>query len=814
VKKIVLFGMMANKPVAGIAHLTMPYLVGLERLGYEAYYVEAHGSWPTQLQDPHDTAGDGSPEAAAYLERVMRHFGFGGRWALHARHSDGTCYGMTSRELRHLYASADLFLNLHGGTWPPEELAGDDRLVLIDSDPVGLQVLASNEDAEALEFLRMHSALFSWGENLGQPDCGVPIPAGFEFRPTREPVLLDLWHSESPRLGSVFTTIGNWQQYEKDYEVRGETYHWSKHHEFLKFLDLPSRTEQPFELSLASYDDQVQQMLEQNGWHVRRAAELSADLDVYMRYIVDSRAEFTVAKDQNVRLRSGWFSDRSATYLAAGRPVVTQETGFSRTLPTGEGLFGFSTMDEILAAVEEINSDYERHSAAAREIARDYFDAEKVLSRLLKEVDLSPFPPTLVLSPISRWPTTLPEETVRIVEESPPLTPRRKPTPSTSIIVVTLDNVVFTRLCLETVLANTGGGQFELIVVDNGSSDGSVEYLESLSKLHSDVRVLSNSTNAGFAAATNRGLRHAQGDVLVLLNNDTIVAPGWLPALTRHLDEQAIGLVGPITNRSGNEAEIECEYETYGEYLEFAARKRDSAAMDVRTATLFCAALRRDVYEQVGPLDEGFGLGLFEDDDYAIRVRQAGYRVVLAEDVFVHHFGQATVGKPNVLENYGEAFHANRRRFEEKWGAWQPHERRASEEYGALVREVRDVIEMHVPPASTLAVVSKGDEELLRLNDRRAWHFPQSEEGTYAGHYPPDSAAAIAHLEELREAGAEFLVIPQPALWWLEYYIELNEHLERAYRRLNVADGPCLIFDLTKDRSAHESFMASASEGP
>src|SRR5439155_9617198 len=131
----------------------------------------------------------------------------------------------------------------------------------------------------------------------------------------------------------------------------------SKHHEFLKFLDLPARTGQLFELALSSYTDADRELLESHGWRVRPALDFSDDLDAYRSYIGGSRAEFTVAKDQNVRLRSGWFSDRSATYLAAGRPVVTQETGFSNVLPTGRGLFGFSTVDEIVGAVEAINAD-------------------------------------------------------------------------------------------------------------------------------------------------------------------------------------------------------------------------------------------------------------------------------------------------------------------------------------------------------------------------------------------------------------------------------------------------------------------------
>ena len=797
-RKIVVFGMMTNKPVAGIAHLTMPYLVGLERLGYQAYYVEAHGSWPTNLQHPNDTSGDGSPEAAAYLDRVTRWFGFGGRWAFHARHSDGSCYGMTSAELRRLYAGADLFLNLHGGTWPPEELAGDDRLVLIDSDPVGLQVLASNGDAEALEFLGMHTALFSWGENLGQPDCGVPIPPGFSFRPTREPVLLDLWSSEGATPGSVFTTIGNWQQHAQDHEFRGEVYYWSKHHEFLKFLDLPRRTAQSFELSLASYDDQTEELLEENGWRVRPAAELSADLDVYRRYIVDSRAEFTVAKDQNVRLRSGWFSDRSATYLAAGRPVVTQETGFSNTLPTGEGLFGFSTMDEIVAAVEEINSDYERHSAAAREIAREYFDAEKVLSRLLAEVGLEPGPLSFV--PVSRRPTRLPDRTVEAALSRPvPRGPVGRPEPAASVIVVAVDGLPFTRLCLESVLEHTESPPFELIVVDNGSRDGTRDYVERLAKRDGRVRVIRNDQNRGFAAAVNQGLAEARGDTLVLLNNDAVVPRGWLIRLARHLLHEHLGAVGPVTNRIGTDAEIDVEYTTYGEFLDFAeviAERNAGERRGVQMLAMFCLATRRDVVDRIGPLDEQFEIGMFEDDDYAERLRRSDYRLALAEDVLVHHFGEASFGKLFASGERDALMRANRERFEKKWGIdWDGHEESLREPYRELVERIQARVKDALPEDASILVVSRGDNRLLELHGRRSAHFPQVDGGVYAGHYPADSAEAIDQLERARQGGAEYLLFPQTSLWWLDHYDEFAEHLRERYSEV-TGDDDCLVFAL------------------
>jgi hypothetical protein len=387
-KKIVLLGMMSRIPVAGAVWGTVQYLLGFERLGYDVYYVEAHAKTPYLLMDGPDD--DSSAKAAAFIDRVLRRFDLAGRWAFHALHDDGRCYGMTQGQLKRLYGSAELIINYHGATVPLPEHSATGRLVYLETDPVELEVGLHYNVPEAVEFLEPHCAFFTWGLNYGHPDCRVPLPERFPFRPSPPVVVPELWQRGRNGHGEAFTTVGNWAQPGRAVVFQGEVYEWSKHLEFLKFIDLPSRTSQVFELALSrsSYQDEDRQLLESNGWRVRDALSFSWDLDAYRRYVGASRGEYTVAKDQNVRLRSGWFSERSAQYLAAGRPVITQETGFSNALPTGRGLFGFSTMDEILAAVEEINSDYERHRRAAAALARDYFSYEVVLPRLLAAVGL------------------------------------------------------------------------------------------------------------------------------------------------------------------------------------------------------------------------------------------------------------------------------------------------------------------------------------------------------------------------------------------------------------------------------------------
>jgi hypothetical protein len=384
-KKIVLLGMMSQMPVAGVVWQTMHYLVGFERLGHDAYYVEAHARTPTMLMQ-HES-DDSSAKAVSFITEVMRRFDFGDKWAFHALHDDGRCYGMDHAALNDLYRSACLIINLHGGTKPLEEHAETGRLVYLETDPVQLQIELHNNDAWSIDFLEPHVAFFTFGENYGQPDCKLPVSDRFHFKPTRQPVVLDFWRERANGEPGVFTTIGNWRQQRRNVLLRKEVYSWSKHVEFSKFIDLPEKSGARFELALGQYNDNDERMLKAKGWNVRYAPGFTMDVDAYRDYITGSRGEFTVAKDQNVRLRSGWFSDRSATYLASGRPVITQETGFTNVLPAGEGLFGFSTMEDILAALDDINSDYKRHSRAAEALARDHFNSDVVLGRLLNEVD-------------------------------------------------------------------------------------------------------------------------------------------------------------------------------------------------------------------------------------------------------------------------------------------------------------------------------------------------------------------------------------------------------------------------------------------
>jgi hypothetical protein len=382
--RLIVLGTAASDPYAGMAWMHMQIAAGLQRLGHHVYYFETTSAWP---YDPVRQARVCDSEyAVPYLARVAESFALGGRWAYRRSYSDKEWCGLQRAEAEELLAHADAVLNVAGATRVAEEGLRVGRLVYFGTDPIYHEIMCANGDSETSRLLEEHSDFVTYGENIGDADCPIPPLPGLLVK-TRQPVLLDLWENGPPEK-EEFTTVGNWKQTGRDITYNGETYYWSKHHEFLKFIDLPRRIDQPIELALglSSLDPDDHATLVENGWRLSDAHAFTTDPWRYRDYVQASRGEFTVAKDQNVRLCSGWFSERSACYLAAGRPVITQDTGFGKVLPTGQGLFAFSNIEESVAAFRAINSDYQRHSRAARAVAEEYFKAETVLAKLLTDL--------------------------------------------------------------------------------------------------------------------------------------------------------------------------------------------------------------------------------------------------------------------------------------------------------------------------------------------------------------------------------------------------------------------------------------------
>ena len=384
--RLVVLGMMGRAPFGGQTWLYLGWLRALASLGHEVYYLEDDAVWP---YDPEANAvGDDCRYAVRHIARSMEAIGMADRWAFRLADREGACWGMSEQAISELYRSCDALLNIVGATDLREDQLLAPLRIYVETDPVTAELrLASGDEHTAVAFGN-HHVLATYGENYGAPDCAVPLN-GLEYVFTRQPVDLELWPMSYTPQARHFTTIGNYRQDGADVEWQGSVYRWSKHHEWERFIDLPVKSGGEFEIAIQRSEPEDRRRLTAAGWRLTAALGMSLDaFGAYRRYISDSRGEFTVAKDQNVRLRSGWFSERAVCYLACGKPVVTQDTGFSNLLPTGAGLFAVADVEEAADAVEQINADYRHHCEAARAIAREYFEAGGVAARLLSATGL------------------------------------------------------------------------------------------------------------------------------------------------------------------------------------------------------------------------------------------------------------------------------------------------------------------------------------------------------------------------------------------------------------------------------------------
>jgi hypothetical protein len=375
--RVVVTGLLAQYPLGGMTWHYLQYVLGLARLGHDVHYVEDSG------RDPYNPAeGRPSHDCAYnldYLAGVMARFGLADRWAYRA-HEQSRWSGLPDRERADVLRSADLLINVSGSLDRPEGYRTVRRLAYVDTDPVFTQLkLVRNPRFRAR--VDAHDVHFSFGEKVGET-----LPAtGHRWRGTRQPVVLSEWRTGTPRR-PVYTTVMSWASYKP--EVYGGQTYGHKDVEFLRFLELP-RLVAPVALEVAAAPGRTRhaprELLAERGWRVVDPSAVCPDLDGYRGYVESSRAEWSVAKNAYVQARSGWFSERSACYLAAGRPVVVQDTGFSATLPVGEGVLSFTSLEEAAAAVREVEGDYRRHARAARALAEEYFDSAKVLTRLIEE---------------------------------------------------------------------------------------------------------------------------------------------------------------------------------------------------------------------------------------------------------------------------------------------------------------------------------------------------------------------------------------------------------------------------------------------
>jgi hypothetical protein len=359
----------------------LQYLLGFRRLGHTIHFVEPV---PPAALRPAGTSLDASINAA-YFRQVAADFGLEQSALMLAgtRQTVGLSYG----ELCRVAGRADLLINISGMLTDAELLGPIPLRVYLDLDPGFIQLWHAVQGID-LRFAG-HHRFVTIGQAIGQPDCPVPT-CDLSWITTPQPVVLSHWPVAGPIVHDGLTTVGNWRGY-GSIEHQG-VFYGQKAHSLRPLMNLPSGTREKFSLAMAIHPQEKKdlQALSVNGWHLLDPAEVADTPERYQQFIQGSKAEFGIAKSGYVVARCGWFSDRSVCYLASGRPVVAQETGFSRFLPTGAGLFPFETTDDVLAAIEAINSDYSYHSRAARAIAEEYFDSGRVLGRLLQKIGLVP----------------------------------------------------------------------------------------------------------------------------------------------------------------------------------------------------------------------------------------------------------------------------------------------------------------------------------------------------------------------------------------------------------------------------------------
>lgn len=377
--RILVLGLIVRYPLGGMTWHHLHYVMGLARLGHDMYFLEDSDDYRS-CYHPDTGVLDTDPSyGLRFAARTFEQAGLGGRWAYYDAHTE-RWLGPAAGRIREVCARADLVLNLSGVNPLRPWLAQVPACALVDTDSAFTQVRHLT-DPRRRDLARQHTAFLTFAENILSPRTAIPDD-GLPWQPTRQPIVLDAWPmSPGPKDGK-FTTVMQWDSYDT-LEYGGVRY-GMKVDAFGIYINLPTHAGQIFELAIDRLPEEAERRLRRHGWALRHPYGPTRDPWAYQLFIQSSKGEFTPAKHGYVVSRSGWFSERSAAYLASGRPVVTQETGFSDWLPTGAGLFAFTTPQEALAALEEVNCRYDFHCRAARHIAEKYFDSRKVLPQLIE----------------------------------------------------------------------------------------------------------------------------------------------------------------------------------------------------------------------------------------------------------------------------------------------------------------------------------------------------------------------------------------------------------------------------------------------
>lgn len=375
--RAVVAGCIVRVPLAGMAWHYLQYVLGLRALGYDVWYVEDSDDDPWCCYDPSvGTTGADPTYGLAFAGRLFDEVGLADRWAYYDAHGSGWC-GPAGRTAEATSRAADVFLNV-SETSPVR--AWYERVpvrILIDTDPAFTQVRHRTDPVRRAR-ADAHTHFWTFAGNIGSPGCTVPDD-GYPWRPTRQPVVTSAWPVVPVREGARLSTVMQWDSYPaREY---GGTRFGMKSESFEPYLDLPARVGERIDLAVGS-PGAPRSRLAAAGWNALDPEPLTASSAAYRSFIQGSAGEFSVAKAGYVTSWSGWFSERSCAYLASGRPVILQDTGFSRWLPVGDGLVAFGSPDEAAAAVADVRGRPAWHASAARDVVAAEFEAERVLGTL------------------------------------------------------------------------------------------------------------------------------------------------------------------------------------------------------------------------------------------------------------------------------------------------------------------------------------------------------------------------------------------------------------------------------------------------
>jgi len=385
--RIVLAGALAQRPGrGGHAWVFLQYLLGFKRLGWDVLFID-------QLQPGMCVDAAGQPcslegsENLRYLLDVLRGFGLENSFGLLDGNGQAAA-GLSKAEILGFVASSEFLINVMGYLTDPELLAAARRLVFLDIDPGFGQMW---RELGLADIFAGHEIFVTIGQNIGQSNCSIPT-CGLKWITTCPPVVMEYWPVKGDDWqGHDFTSVSSWRGAFDSIEYANKRY-GLRVHEFRKFMELPELARRRFRLALDIHPAELGDLalLAENGWVLEEPRQCTATPAEYRKYIERSAAEFMVAKNMYVDTCGGWFSDRSVCYLASGKPVLAQDTGWRQFYPADKGLLSFSTLDEARLGVEQIANHYQRHALAARSIAEQYFDSDRVLSRLLHEIGGSP----------------------------------------------------------------------------------------------------------------------------------------------------------------------------------------------------------------------------------------------------------------------------------------------------------------------------------------------------------------------------------------------------------------------------------------